>query len=52
MTQCDPGGLLVYVFKTIKNLFFSLGSLPAWIVNRSSKVLVPKVRFCCFLSDN
>lgn len=35
-------------FKT----FFFLGNLPAWVVNKSSKVLVPKVRIYCFVLDN
>jgi len=54
MTQSDPGGLFLSRDQNdLYGHFFSLGSLPVWVVNKSSKVLVPKVIFYVLLfNDN
>jgi hypothetical protein len=47
MTQSDPGGIYINIEKrkeNIDDIYFTLGSLPAWFMNKVSKVLVPKVR--------
>ena len=50
MTQSDPGGQqdIAFYYYQESVYFFCLGSLPVWVVNKGSKVLVPKVRFFFF----
>lgn len=52
MTQSDPGGKKKKMpsFLHLKQsiLIFASGSLPAWLMNKVSKVFVPKVKRLIF----